>query len=227
MSMMGEFRELTPEALGQLKNDPALVGGVVSADFRTATAAASSGMDAILAAAPPKQRDMLKQMLAAMSPEQRVKMEKEAGKAAVAMQSALASTPPATSAPPAGLGVHISLEKAWHGVHFLLCGTAGDAPAPFGQAVLGGTPLGQDLGYGPARFLEAGDVAAVATALSSIDRVSLATSYDGAALQAADVYPGGWDDPENREWLLRAFDELRDFYAAVASRGNAVLIYLV
>jgi hypothetical protein len=46
-----------------------------------------------------------------------------------------------------------NLDKAWHGIHFLLTGTnwAGDPPLNF--LVAGGAQVGDiDTGYGPARF---------------------------------------------------------------------------
>ena len=56
--------------------------------------------------------------------------------------------PPAPGTP----GHSVSLDKAWHGLHYLLCGALEPAPGPLGQAVFGGTEIGEDPGYGPARY---------------------------------------------------------------------------
>ncbi len=47
----------------------------------------------------------------------------------------------------------LDLDKAWHGLHWLLTGTADDTDTPAGQAILGGTEIGEDKGYGPSRLL--------------------------------------------------------------------------
>ena len=51
--------------------------------------------------------------------------------------------PPAGSELP-GKRRSLSLDKAWHGVHFLLAGTVEPDGALLGQAVLGGTEVGED-----------------------------------------------------------------------------------
>ena len=74
--------------------------------------------------------------------------------------------------PPAGSELSgkrrsLSLDKAWHGVHYLLTGAVEPDGTLLGQAVLGGTEVGEDFtGYGPARLFEPDVVAALATALA-------------------------------------------------------------
>src|SRR5690348_17381755 len=67
-------------------------------------------------------------------------------------------------------GPVLELDKAWHGVHYLLCGQAEPGETILSQAVLGGTALGDDdegfSGYGPARYFTAAQVAELAQALS-------------------------------------------------------------
>ena len=48
------------------------------------------------------------------------------------------------------------LDKAWHGIHFLLTGSAWETTPGAGESVLGGDPVGPDRGYGPARLLDPG-----------------------------------------------------------------------
>ena len=62
--------------------------------------------------------------------------------------------------PAGGKREMLSLEKAWHGVHYLLTGAAEPGPELRSQAVLGGVELGDDpegfSGYGPARYFKIG-----------------------------------------------------------------------
>jgi len=118
----------------------------------------------------------------------------------------------------------LDLDKAWHGLHWLLTGTTDDASTPAGQAVLGGTELGEDWGYGPPRLLRPDDVRRVAGALDALTADDLRARFDPAAMTAADVYPFIWDEDDVfDEYLAPSYGSLRDFYARAASRGDAVL----
>src|ERR1051326_9098314 len=61
--------------------------------------------------------------------------------------------------PSAGNRAVLSLDKAWHGVHYLLTGATEPGSDLRSQAVLGGIELGTDpegfSGYGPARYFHA------------------------------------------------------------------------
>ena len=56
----------------------------------------------------------------------------------------------------------IDIDKAWHGIQFLLANDPWGGEPPLANAVLGGTEIGDDVGYGPARYLNADEVRAVA-----------------------------------------------------------------
>jgi len=118
----------------------------------------------------------------------------------------------------------LDLDKAWHGLHWLLTGTTGDASTPAGQAIMGGAELGEDWGYGPPRLLGPDDVRRVADALAEVDDDELRGRFDPAAMKAADVYPFIWDEEDVfAEYLAPSFAMLQEFYARAASRGDAVL----
>jgi hypothetical protein len=123
----------------------------------------------------------------------------------------------------------LDLDKAWHGIHFLLTGEVWGGSGPQAMAVLGGTAIGEDVGYGPARYLTSEEVKAVAGALSSIDRDKLHERYLPTSLEQAQVYPSGiWEDEgeEAFEWLVPWYEQLVAFYKRAAENGNAVLLYI-
>lgn len=125
---------------------------------------------------------------------------------------------------PAATG--ISLEKAWHGLHYLLCGSAEPAPGPLGQAVFGGTEIGEDMGYGPARCFTARETSEIAEALQATGlETILIGRFNPNAMEQLGVYPGGWH-AEGPDWLIDAFQKLRDFYASASAEGNAVVTAL-
>src|SRR5512137_2747770 len=67
------------------------------------------------------------------------------------------------------------LDKAWHGIHWLLTGSTDGGDEPFCFLMFGGEPVGDvDVGYGPARALTSQQVAAWSSALSGISRDELA-----------------------------------------------------
>ncbi len=59
----------------------------------------------------------------------------------------------------------VDMDKAWHGLHRLLTGSAYATSDVASQAIFGGEPVGEDLGYGPPRLLSAVDVRSVAERL--------------------------------------------------------------
>ncbi|MEU8228728.1 YfbM family protein [Actinoplanes sp. NPDC048967] len=118
----------------------------------------------------------------------------------------------------------LDLDKAWHGIHFLLTGGSWETSPGAGEAVLGGDPVGDDLGYGPARLLPAERVQLVAAALREVTADSLRTRFDPAALLAEGIYPQVWDDEDFALYLLPNFSSLQAFYVAAAGEKQAVLL---
>jgi hypothetical protein len=126
-------------------------------------------------------------------------------------------------------GAHesLSLDKAWHGVHYVLCGTVEPDESLLSQAVLGGTEIGEDFsGYGPARFFTAAQVAELAAALAKAEQDASAR-FDPMRMTQLQIYPFGWDEPGARDWILEAVAALRGFYARAAADGLAVVTCLV
>jgi hypothetical protein len=119
----------------------------------------------------------------------------------------------------------LNLEKSWHVLHYLLTGKAEEAPPPLGNAILGGTEIGDDLGYGPARFLTPQQVREVATALAPISKEDLAQRFDLDAMMTANIYPV--QDESELEMAQHYFEHLSRYYAEAAASGKAMLLYVV
>ena len=129
------------------------------------------------------------------------------------------------TAPPAAL----HLDRAWHGVHYLLCGEAARGAALLSQPVLGGTQIGGQLedfsGYGPPRYFTAAQVSELAEALAPVTvELTAATRFDAAQMFHLDIYPG-WR-PSDEWWLMDAVRRLRDFYADAAANRRAIVTCL-
>lgn len=124
----------------------------------------------------------------------------------------------------------LDLDKAWHGLQFLLTETAWDGPEPLNFLVGGGRELEVDMGYGPPRAFVAAEVSAIAGALAPLTRDVLKTRFDPKAMTAAELYPTIWDradeHAENLEYLLGAFDRVKAFVEAAAAAKDGMLVYL-
>ncbi|MHB1037687.1 MAG: YfbM family protein [Pirellulales bacterium] len=123
-------------------------------------------------------------------------------------------------------GIHV--DKAWHGIHYLLAGEAWGGELPLANVVLGGTEIGEDVGYGPARYLTADEVRAAADALKDITPDVLRSRYVASELSENAIYPDIWDDPDDDAigYLATWYQTLRDYYFDAAAKRNAMLKYL-
>jgi len=126
----------------------------------------------------------------------------------------------------------LDLEKAWHGVHYVLAGAAEPGPDLRSQAVLGGVELGEDpegfSGYGPARYFRAAQVRELSEALGRQDVESAAEArFDPEQMERLEIYPGWEAGEEEKEWVMGALRRLRDFYRSAAAEGRAVVTCLV
>ena len=117
----------------------------------------------------------------------------------------------------------LELGKSWHLLHFLLTGSADSVPPPLGNAILGGTAIGPDLGYGPARFLTPRQVSDVAEALTGVDAAELARRYP-AAIDRADIYT--YSDIDKDDDYLFHFRALVAYYVDAARNDNGMLLYI-
>lgn len=118
------------------------------------------------------------------------------------------------------------LDKAWHGIHYLLTGSAWEGEGPLGFICQGGRAVGDiDTGYGPARALDAAEVKALAAALADVDAARLAERFDPAAMEAQDIYPNIWDEgDEALAYCQQFYASMQAFIAHTAQRGYGLLI---
>jgi len=128
--------------------------------------------------------------------------------------------------PSESAGPVLDIHKSWHGLHWLLCQEAWDGPEPLKHAVLGGEEVGEDMGYGPARLVDATKVHAVAEALAGISHETLERRYDARAMAAAQIYAFDPDDTSWREDFLDAFDRVKQYFTDAADRGHSILVWL-
>lgn len=121
----------------------------------------------------------------------------------------------------------LDLDKAWHGIHYLLNGTAWTINNIAGKAIIGGEEFGPDIGYGPPHIVSATQVREIAAALEKITPEQLSARYNPEAMEKEEIYPTIiWkrDGAESLKFLLNYFQPLRTFYQRAAQKGLAVII---
>ncbi|GGX86194.1 DUF1877 family protein [Massilia dura] len=120
----------------------------------------------------------------------------------------------------------LRVEKAWHGIHYLLTGTVAAGKWPLANVIFGRTPIGEeDLGYGPALGTDAADVPAISAALEAITDTELRARFDPDSMD--EIYPNIWDEgDEALDYLIEHLQNLRGFYRDAAANAHAVITWL-
>lgn len=128
-----------------------------------------------------------------------------------------------------GEGKQLDLDKAWHGIHYLLTGTNFKGEFPLNFLVLGGEQAGRvEVGYGPARLFTSARVHEIAAALAPIDETSLRARFNPDEMMRLAIYPSIWDrepaDDDTFAYCAEFYSEMKAFVADTASRGLGLVI---
>lgn len=144
--------------------------------------------------------------------------------------TAMRSTAPNDKWVPEADRPSLDVDKAWHGIHFLLCGNAWEGMYPLNFIVAGGTPVGDvDVGYGPARAFTSAQVAEIAQALESITADQLRAKFDSKIFFDNDIYPNIWNEPIEEcldSYVLSYFEGLKTFIFKVRDDNRGLIVYL-
>jgi hypothetical protein len=130
-----------------------------------------------------------------------------------------------------GEGVAPDLDKAWHGLHFLLTGLADGGAFPLAFLMAGGREVGTiDVGYGPARVFRASETQAINSALATLSDEALRARFNPAAMTKADIYPPIWNRPAEEDdalgYLMDYLQTLRGVVATAAATNAGLVVYL-
>jgi hypothetical protein len=250
MSMMGRFVQVSPDRLRQIIDDPSGVEELFASDQIAQGLPKMLGalQDALQKRAPtiagssqpadPPVSDRMERLFKAAGidldafargegNERTVKFMAERARVLAGAASLINQLPKSGgNAQASGKGASISLDKAWHGVHYLLCGQAVPGAGLASQAVMGGTDVGDDLGYGPARYFDAPTVAAIAHELTQPNlEAEMTARWDPDQMTALGIYPAVFTS-DDEHWLMEAFRDLRKFYVDAAAGNLAVVTCL-
>jgi len=249
MSMTAQFVQVSAAQLAALAEDPESVEDLFASD-----AVSPAAMGKLLNPAEAQRQrvieggpQMLESTLARLDPTMRDAMSKrlgqlgldvaglgkgEGGEALLKLMMARAGRAAgggtAGQGASASRGATISIDKSWHGIHYLLCGATEPTTALISQAIMGGTEIGDDFsGYGLARYFAVDETAAISSELSRGNlEAEMTRRYNPAQMTRLGIYPNGWSGPD-AQWLMREFRNLRSFYADATTKGFAMLTCLV
>ena len=210
MSMIGHVRQITPNQLKELQDNPFKVTELLRSNVRPST-------EEMVAALQRVQKIGLTSK-GSTSPDAGIDREKERAQILKELQSVGVRLPGEN---PGKEG--LSLEKSWHSLHYLLTGKAEEAPPPLGNAILGGMPIGDQMGYGPARFLTPEQVREVSLALNAVTMNDLFARFDIELMAASNIYACEGEEIEQMQYY---FANLTRYYNDAATKGNAILLYL-
>lgn len=121
------------------------------------------------------------------------------------------------------------LDKAWHGLHFLLTGWPHGGRKPWSLAILGGeeAPDRHDaMSYGAIRKITVPQTADVAAALATLPTEKLIRRYSAWKMRLFQIHSMGRNAEEDRSYLAEYYEQLRKFYAAAAQEKCGALFYL-
>ena len=145
--------------------------------------------------------------------------------------------PPPAPVPPALTltapeGESTDLDKAWHGLHYLLTGSAWEGDPPLNFLLAGGTAIDIEVADAQPRTFTSSETRAVQQALAGITREALLTRYVPADLTRLEIYPEViWERDEGteadpRKYLLEYWKVLRDFVDLAVKEDLGLTVYI-
>jgi hypothetical protein len=128
----------------------------------------------------------------------------------------------------AGGAERVSLNKAWHAIHFVLTGSRLGGDEPLNFLASEGTPVGDvDVGYGPARVLNSQQVKAIAARLAELSPERVEARVDLSTLDEHQIYPGNWQrDGLSVEYVVTNYQRMRELIVQSAERGDGLVLYI-
>jgi hypothetical protein len=133
--------------------------------------------------------------------------------------------PPLQLAPGEGdLGRAGDFEKSWHGLHYLLTGTADGGEPPLNFLMGGGRELELEDGETPLLTHSSADTRRIADALLRLSDEEVRSRVNPAEMTRLEIYPGIWDEDEYMGYLLEDVRRLQETVSEVAGRGLGLLV---
>lgn len=115
----------------------------------------------------------------------------------------------------------LDIDKAWEAVFPLIGSIAGTGMMLTDDV----TPIGADMGFGPAMLISSSDVAAIASAIHAADDAEVETHWRD--LDSPFMSSGIYDEPEGKEYAMDAYRRTADLFWTAAASGACVLVAIL
>lgn len=120
----------------------------------------------------------------------------------------------------------IDIDKAWHGIHVMLCDEPQNVCGSLKELIFGGETLDdEDLAYLPARLFSPALASELALAIRDIDLLAMREVFRSVVMGKDEVYPG-LPDEDDINYLDYNFEILKRFLQSAAGSGSAVLTFI-
>lgn len=229
MSIIGYLRSLSPNELKQVRADPSAAYRLIFPDFESHSVYTKTMRQEELAWKMRNAPILLKAFTAGSEKNLVAEDQQRFERAVNELQATVMKnlTPfMKISAPPMRGGKTLCLQKAWHGIHFLLTGVSEGGEPPLAFVVLGDKEIPDTshmMGYGPARYLTSKQVKLVSNALHRIKKSKFLSGFEPERFRTANIY--ALHERGDELELLAFFEKLKAFYALAAKRNNGMLAY--
>ena len=126
----------------------------------------------------------------------------------------------------------LDLDKSWDGINYILTGEIigglENEPNELQRALFSFQIIdeGQDLGYGPAQYLNPNQVKETYSELEKITDDVLKSKINGSEMNEIGIYPEIWTESESHEFLIDSFKEFKEFYKKASENNEAIITYL-
>jgi hypothetical protein len=101
-----------------------------------------------------------------------------------------------------------------------------DGDPPLANVVMGGEPIGEDLGWGPARVLSVNQVADAYLALEDIPVSKFRTMCNVGMLEKNDIYPSIWHEGESAvDYVAYNYKLVVDVFKEASEKKCALVVF--
>jgi hypothetical protein len=123
---------------------------------------------------------------------------------------------------------NLAIEKSWQAIHFVLNGDPWKGSGLLNNAVLGGQEVGEDMGYGKARYLDPFKVVQTSTALDKISDEEFKRKAQAADFRGKQIYVYGDQlSKEDLEELCYFFKQIQQFFRTASDKSKGILLGII
>ncbi|MEW9697773.1 YfbM family protein [Paenibacillus sp. SI8] len=120
------------------------------------------------------------------------------------------------------------IDKAWHAIHFILNESAWEGELPLFNVILGGTEIGEDMGFGPVRYVTNEEVKDIALKLSNLNENDLRNRFNPKVMNELQIYPAiDWVERGDQEFVFSYYEEVKNYYIDASLKNCAMLLYII